>query len=105
MTGIVLLLFLAVLCLVGAVIGADWSRWFFTTGPGITLWVAIGLLIIAGLCQFNEIYTAKWPLAVYLGALMVLAGGLISCSYTVFAGYIIGCIGLFGLFRVRPVYY
>ena len=52
--------------------------------------------------EFEEIYKAKWPLTVYLGALLVLAAGLINCSYTVFAGYIIGCIGLFGLFRVRP---
>jgi hypothetical protein len=100
--GIVLLLFLAVLCLVGAVMGADWSKWFFASIAGRGLWGCIGLLIIAGLFEFKDVCKTKWPLAVYPAALLVLAAGFINCSCTVFAGYIIGCIGLFGLFRVRP---
>jgi hypothetical protein len=101
-TGTVSLMFLAVLCIIGSVMGADWSKWFFTSPAGRGLWICIGLLIIAGLFEFKEIYKAKWPLLIYLGVLLVLAAGLINCTYTLFAGYIIGCIGLFGLFRVRP---
>ena len=97
LTSIVLLLFLAVLCIVGAVMGADWSRWFFTSPAGRGLGICIGLLIIAGLFEFKDVCKTKWPLAVYPGALLVLAAGFINCSCTVFAGYIIGCIGLFGL--------
>lgn len=101
-TGIVLLMFLAVLCIIGAVMGADWSRWFFTSLVGGGLWICIGLLIIAGLCQFGEVYRAKWPLVVYLGALIVLAAGIGNCSYTVFAGFTVGCISLFGLLWTKP---
>lgn len=102
LTGIVLLMVLAVLCIIGSVMGADWSKWFFNTLPGGGLWVGVGLLIIAGLSQFKEIYKAKWPLVVYLGALLVLMGSLINCGYTVFAGFILSCIGLFGLLWTRP---
>ena len=84
------------------IMGADWSKWFFTTCPGGSLWVCMGLLIIAGLSQFKEIYTTPLAATVYLGALLVLVARSHHCSYTVFAGYIIGCIGLLGLFRVRP---
>jgi hypothetical protein len=102
LTGIVLLMVLAVLCIIGSVMGADWSKWFFNTLPGGGLWVCLGLLIIAGLSQFKEIYKARWPLVVYLGALLVLMGSLINCGYTVFAGFILSCIGLFGLLWTRP---
>jgi len=91
-----------VLCIIGAVMGAEWSKWFFAISSGRWLWVSVGLLIIAGLSQFKEIYTAKWPIAVYLGALLVLAAGFTNCSCTVFAGYAIGCVGLFGLFCFKP---
>jgi ABC-type transport system involved in cytochrome c biogenesis permease subunit len=97
LTGIVLLLSLAVLCIVGAIMGADWSKWFFTSPTGRGLLGCIGLLIIAGLFEFKDVCRTKWPLAVYPGVLLVLAAGFINCSCTVFAGYIIGCIGLFGL--------
>jgi hypothetical protein len=102
LTGIVSMMVLAVFCVIGAVIGADWSKWFFNTLPGGALWVCIGLLIIAGLSLFKEIYSAKWPLAVYLGAFLVLVGGLINCNYTVFAGFILSSVCLFGLFWVKP---
>jgi len=135
LTGIVLLMVLAVLCIIGSVMGADWSRWFFNTLPGGGLWVCLGLLIIAGLSQFTPtpictvigqikteqkwfcrrnlkffwlmqigvgVYRAKWPLAVYLGALLVLMGSLVNCGYTVFAGFILSCTGLFGLLWTRP---
>ena len=101
-TGTVLLMALAGLCIIGAVMGDEWSKWFFAISPGRWLWVCIGLLIIAGLSQFKEVYTAKWPLAVYLGALLVLAAGFTNCICTLYLGYIIGCIGLFGLFRFKP---
>ena len=101
-TGTVLLMSLAVLCIIGAVMGADWSKWFFAVSSGKWLWICIGLLIIAGMSQFKEIYTAQWPLAVYIGALLVLAAGFTNCGCTLYSGYIIGCIGLFGLFRFKP---
>ena len=101
LTGIVLLMFLAVLCVIGSVMGADWSKWFFTSPAGRGLGISVGLLIIAGLVEFKEIWTAGWPLVVYLGALLILGGGLINCSYTVFAGYAVGCTGLFGLFGIK----
>jgi len=56
--------------------------------------ISIGLLIVAGLVEFREIWTAKWPLAVYLGALLILAAGITNCSCTIFAGFALGCIGL-----------
>ncbi len=93
----VLLLLLAVLCVIGAVMGADWSKWFFTSPPGRGLWICIGLLIIAGLFEFKDVCRTKWPLMVYPGALLVLAAGFINCSCTVFAGYAIGSVGVFGL--------
>ncbi|MGA2915112.1 MAG: cytochrome c biogenesis protein CcsA [Sedimentisphaerales bacterium] len=96
--GIVLMLVLALLCIVGSVMGAEWSKWFFTSPAGRGLGVCIGLLIVAGLFEFNEVYITKWPIAVYLGVLLVLMAGFINCICTVFAGYTIGCIGLFGLF-------
>ena len=107
LTGIVLLMVLAVLCIIGSVMGADWSRWFFNTLPGGGLWVCLGLLIIAGLSQFKEIYKAKWPLAIYLGALLVLAAGIGNCGAKselsiVFTGFALSCIGLFGLLWTRP---
>lgn len=102
LTGVILMLFLAALCILGSVMGTDWSQWFFNTLSGRGLWICIGLLIIAGLFEFEEISKAKWPLAVYLGALLVLAAGFIKCNCTLFAGYIIGCIGLFGLCRFKP---
>lgn len=101
-TGTVLLMSLAVLCIIGAVMGADWSKWFFAASAGKWLWVCISLLIIAGMSQFSQIYTAQWPLAVYVGALLVLAAGVTNCPCTLYAGYIIGCVGLFGLFRFKP---
>ncbi len=101
-TGTVLLTCLAALCIIGTVMGTDWSKWFFAVSGGRWLWVCIGLLIIAGLSQFKEIYTAKWPFAVYLGALLVLATGVTNCPCTLYSGYIIGCLGLFGLFRFKP---
>jgi hypothetical protein len=101
-TGTFLLMALAVLCIIGAVMGTDWSKWFFAVSTGRWLWVCIALLIIAGLSQFKEIYTTKWPFAVYLGALLVLAAGVTNCPCTLYAGYLIGCIGLFGLFRFKP---
>jgi cytochrome c biogenesis factor len=102
LTGIVLLMVLAVLCIIGSAMGVDWSKWFFNTLHGGGLWVCLGLLIIAGLFEFKEVYKTKWPLVVYAGALLVLAAGLINCSYTAFAGFILGCIGLFGLLWTRP---
>jgi ABC-type transport system involved in cytochrome c biogenesis permease subunit len=82
--------------------GTDWSKWFFSTLPGGALWVCTGLLIIAGLSQFGEIYKAKWPLAVYLGALLVLVAGISNFGAKielsiVFTGFALSCIGLFGL--------
>ncbi len=115
LTGIVLLMFLAVLCIIGAVMGAGWSKWFFNTLPGGGLWVCIGLLIIAGLCQFKEIYKRKWLFAVYLGAFLVLVAGISDfgerielCSALnlseaiVFTGFALCCIGLFGLLWIKP---
>jgi len=102
LTGIVLLISLAAFCVIGAIMGADWSKSFFTSPAGGLLWIAVGLLIIAGLFQFGQIYKAKWPLVVYLGVLLVLAGSFGRCNCTVFIGFILGCIGLFGLFRIRP---
>ena len=58
LTGIVLLMFLAVLCIIGAVMGAEWSKWFFTSPAGNGLWICIGLLIIAGVLEFKEVYKA-----------------------------------------------
>jgi cytochrome c biogenesis factor len=96
------MLFLAALCILGSVMGTDWSQWFFNTLSGRGLWICIGLLIIAGLFEFGEIYKVKWPLAVYLGVLLVLTAGFTNCNCTLFAGYIIGCISLFGLYRFKP---
>ncbi|MGB8227458.1 MAG: cytochrome c biogenesis protein CcsA [Sedimentisphaerales bacterium] len=101
LTGIVSLMFLAVLCIIGAVMGAAWSKWFFTSSAGRGLWSCIGLLIIVGLFEFKDDCRTKWPLAVYPGVLLVLAAGFINCRCTVFAGYAIGCIGLFGLLWVK----
>ncbi len=102
LTGTVLLMALAGLCIVGAVMGAEWSQWFFAASAGKWLWVCIALLIIAAMTQFRQIYSAQWPLAVYAGALLVLAAGFTNCPCTLYAGYIIGCIGIFGLFRFKP---
>lgn len=102
LTGIVLLMILAVLCVVGSVMGADWSKWFFTSPAGRGIGGCIGLLILVGLFEFKDVCRTRWPLAVYAGALLVLAAGFINCSCTVFAGYLIGCVGLFGLLWVKP---
>ncbi len=99
--GTVLLMFLAMLCVVGSIMGAEWSKWFFTSLAGRGLWICIALLIVAGLVQFEEIFKAKWPLAVYLGSLLVLMAGVTKCNCTLFAGFTIGVIGLFGLFRTK----
>ncbi len=101
LTGIVLLMFLAVLCVIGSVMGTDWSSWFFASPAGRGLGICVGLLIIAGLAEFREIWTVKWLLAVYLGALLVLAAAVTRCNCTIFAGYAVGCTGLFGLFRIK----
>jgi hypothetical protein len=102
LTGTILLMFSAAFCVIGAVMGAEWSKWFFTSPAGRGLGICIGLLIIASLCEFRETCRTIWPLAVGLGALLVLAAGFTHCNCTLFAGYVIGSIGLFGLFRVRP---
>lgn len=135
LTGTILLIFLAAFCVIGAVMGADWSKWFFTSPAGRGLEICLGLLIIAGLCEFTPTpicpvigqikseqkwfcrrnlkffwpmqigvggYRALWPLAVYLGALLVLAAGFTRCNCTLFAGYVIGSVGIFGLFRILP---
>ena len=97
LTGVVLILLLAVLCIIGAVMGAEWSKWFFSSPAGEGLWGCIGLLIFAGLLEFKDVCKTRWVLAAYPGAILVLAAGFINCSCTVFAGYAIGCIGVFGL--------
>ncbi len=95
--GIVLMLILALFCIVGSVMGAEWSKWFFNSLSGRGLLGCIGLLVLVGLFEFKNDCKTKWPLAVYPGVLLVLAAGFIHCTCTVFVGYIIGCIGVFGL--------
>jgi len=100
-TGIVLTLFSALFCVIGSIMGAGWSELFFTSTAGRAFEICIGLLIVAGLFEFREIYEAKWLLAAYLGALLVILAGFVNCNCTLLAGYAIGCISLFGLFHIK----
>jgi ABC-type transport system involved in cytochrome c biogenesis permease subunit len=101
LTGILLLMVLAVFCIIGSAMGTDWSSRFFASPAGRGLGISLGLLIIAGLFEVKDVWAAKWPLPVYLGALLVITGSLIGCSYTVFAGFVFGSIGLFGLLGIK----
>lgn len=78
---ITLLLFIAVICVIGSVLGSEWSEWFFNTMPGEGLLAAAGLLFIAELLEFgrlSKILTAirewfKWSKSDIIVAILLLA--------------------------------
>ncbi|HAL44731.1 MAG TPA: hypothetical protein DCP47_02250, partial [Phycisphaerales bacterium] len=49
---IVLMLFAAIVCVIGAVMGAGWTRGFFGAIPGESLLISIGLLAAAMVLEF-----------------------------------------------------
>ncbi|HBG26825.1 MAG: hypothetical protein A2Y10_07835 [Planctomycetes bacterium GWF2_41_51] len=55
LTTIVLLLFSALTCITGSIMGVQWSKWFFNTLPGESLGLSIGLLFAAELLGFGNI--------------------------------------------------
>jgi len=52
---IAIMLFLTALCVIGSVMGAGWTRSFFNSIAGGSLWVSLGLLFIAEILEFGNV--------------------------------------------------
>jgi hypothetical protein len=71
-----MLVALAVLCVVGAFLGADRAGAMFTSGPLVVFWCVLSGLLLCSLLAWPGMLRRPGVLAAHLGALLVLGGGM-----------------------------
>jgi len=67
---------LAVLSIIGAYRGAETAEAMFNSVPAIVYWIALALLLAAGFAVYPRLLKRPAGLAMHLGALLILAGGM-----------------------------
>jgi len=67
---------LVVLSVVGAFLGAERARAMFNAAPLVVYWVLLALLLAAGLVVYPRLLKRPAGLAMHLGALLILVGGM-----------------------------
>jgi len=67
---------LAALSVVGACLGAERARAMFSSAPLIVYWIVLALLLAAGFILYPRLLKRPAGMAMHLGALLILAGGM-----------------------------
>jgi len=75
-TGEGALALLAVLSIVGALLGAERARALFNSLPLVVYWVALALLLAGGVVLYPRLHRRPGLLAIHLGSLLVVAGAM-----------------------------
>lgn len=66
---------LAVLCVLGAFLGAERAAVFFNSAPLIVLWAAVAALLVVSLVVFRRLRRSPALLVLHVAPLLILAGG------------------------------
>jgi ResB-like family len=75
--GLLLILFLILLSIYGAFIGAEFAKGFFNSIPLSVYWLAFAVLLISAIALFRRLLCFRGLFLIHLGCIIILAGGII----------------------------